>query len=177
MAKKTMANAWKYDEVETVLLATFENNTEGQIKERLNGSRTTDAIKATVGKFFNYQANRLADVSKPLQDYFKLYITNNPNSIPVKQVITETTPEPEEAEEEIEREVEEVLETVTTFENLNQWFKDGGPIIMAHVKALVAEEVEQIKTESIRRLKDQQKELDRLREIEKKYEKAKQAFA
>lgn len=116
----------------------------------------------------------LDDISQPLQKFFALFVKNNANSVPTRpeitvQVVTET-------KEEVKEE-EEVLETATTFENLNQWFKDGGPIIMAHVKALVAEEVEQVKTESIRRLKEQQTELDRLREIEKKYNIIKKALA
>ena len=175
---KIYKNTWKYNEVEVVLLALNSNLSEGQIRERLDNGRTADAIKGTIGKFFNYQEGRLADVSDVLQEHFELFVKKHPNEIPVKLVITETTVEqPETENEEVEKEVEEVLETATTFENLNQWFKDGGNVIMAHVKALVAEEVEQVKTESIKRLKDQQKELDRLREIEKKYNIIKQALA
>lgn len=179
MAKKTMANAWRYDEVELILLGVNEKETEGQLRNRFSGKRSTDAIKATLSKFYNFQEGRnLDDISEPLRKHFTLFVENYSDSVPTRPVlVVEPKQQVVETEEDEVEEEKEELETATTFENLNQWFKDGAPIIMAHVKALVAEEVEQVKVESIKRLKDQQKELDRLREIEKKYEKAKQAFA
>jgi len=139
---ETTMNPWTYEEAELTLKGAFQGKTDSQIALGLKG-RSVGAVRSFLNNFRTWTGdNKAVYISNVLKNYFARYVNEHPREVP-EQRIQDDVEEVKESEDQgvTETTKEEVKSSDTTFADLKNWYEQGGPFIMAHVKAEVAKKV------------------------------------
>jgi len=172
------SNAYTYEQIETLLLATHAGKTSPEVSVLLGKARTASAIDSVLRKFEAFHNSEEGIyVSSILRNHFSRYLQEHGNEIPNRVASAQPTEE-EQVEPEVETQVKEEKEdSGISSKSLNEWWKQGTEVILNYIKIASEERVQAEMKKVGKKLEELEKENERLRTIEEKYNTIKQALS